>query len=92
MEGWDVTGVDPSRDGIREGRKAFPTLHLEEGSASEVLAGRFGRYPVGISLEVVKHAYAQREYARTLFVVVEPGGTPIVSNPIMAVSRFMPLQ
>lgn len=80
-EGWDVTGVDPSRDGIREGRKAYPALHLEEGSAYEDLAERFGRFPIVISLEVVEHVYAPRDYARTLFDLVEPGGTAIISTP-----------
>lgn len=34
-----------------------------------------------ISLEVVEHVYAPRDYARTLFDLVEPGGTAIVSTP-----------
>lgn len=34
-----------------------------------------------ISLEVVEHVYAPRDYARSLFNLVEPGGTAIVSTP-----------
>lgn len=34
-----------------------------------------------VSLEVVEHVYAPRNYARTLFDLLEPGGTAIVSTP-----------
>jgi 2-polyprenyl-6-hydroxyphenyl methylase/3-demethylubiquinone-9 3-methyltransferase len=80
-EGWSVTGVDPSTDGIAAAKAAYPELHLEVGSAYEDLVSRFGRFPVVISLEVVEHVYAPREFARTLFDLGEPGGTMIASTP-----------
>lgn len=80
-DGWEVTGVDPSTEGIREARRAFPYLKLSHGSAYDELASIHGRFPVVISLEVVEHVYAPRDYARTLFDLVEPGGTAIVSTP-----------
>jgi 2-polyprenyl-3-methyl-5-hydroxy-6-metoxy-1,4-benzoquinol methylase len=81
LDGWDVTGVDPSTKGIAAANITFPSLKLEAGSAYDDLAARFGRFPVVISLEVVEHVYAPRDYARTLFDLVEPGGTAIVSTP-----------
>jgi 2-polyprenyl-6-hydroxyphenyl methylase/3-demethylubiquinone-9 3-methyltransferase len=80
-DGWDVTGVDPSSEGIAEAKIAYPHLRLEQGSAYDDLASRFGRFPVVISLEVVEHVYSPRDYARTLFDLAEPGGTAIVSTP-----------
>lgn len=80
-DGWSVTGVDPSSEGIALANKAFPQIRLELGSAYDDLAAKYGRFPVVISLEVVEHVYAPREYARTLFDLVEPGGTAIVSTP-----------
>lgn len=80
-EGWDVTGVDPSTEGITRANLAYPQLRLETGSAYDDLALRYGRFPVVFSLEVVEHVYAPRDYARTLFDLVEPGGTAIVSTP-----------
>lgn len=80
-EGWEVCGVDPSSEGIAAANLTFPQLRLEQGSAYDDLAARFGRFPVVISLEVVEHVYAPRHYARTLFDLVEPGGTAIVSTP-----------
>ena len=80
-QGWSVTGVDPSVEGIVEGRRAYPDLQLEEGSAYDDLAAKYGCFPVVLSLEVVEHVYAPKDYARTLFDLVEPGGTAIVSTP-----------
>ena len=73
-DGWDVTGVDPSSEDIAEAKEAFPELRLAQGSAYEDLVAIYGRFPVVISLEVVEHVYAPRDYARTLFDLVEPGG------------------
>ncbi len=81
MEGWDVTGVDPSYEGIAQARKAYPALQLEEGSAYDDLATKYGCFPAVVSLEVVEHVYAPRDYARTLFNLVEPSGVAIISTP-----------
>jgi 2-polyprenyl-6-hydroxyphenyl methylase/3-demethylubiquinone-9 3-methyltransferase len=34
-----------------------------------------------LSLEVVEHVYAPRDYARTVFDLLEPGGVAIISTP-----------
>lgn len=81
QQGWNVTGVDPSREGIAQANAQWPQLKLFEGSAYDDLAGRFGRFPVVTSLEVVEHVYSPRKYAATLFSLLEPGGTAIVSTP-----------
>lgn len=76
-----MTGVDPSSEGIAEAKEAFPKLRLAQGSAYEDLVATYGRFPVVISLEVVEHVYAARDYAQTLFELVEPGGGAIISTP-----------
>jgi len=78
---WLVTGVDTSTEGIRQARASYPTLTLFEGSAYDDLAGCYGRFPVVLSLEVVEHVYAPRDYARTVFELLEPGGIAIISTP-----------
>ncbi len=80
-QGWDVTGVDPSVEGIAQAQAAYPALRLAQGSAYDDLVSRYGRFPRVLSLEVVEHVYAPRHYARTLFDLVEPGGMAIVSTP-----------
>lgn len=79
--GWSVTGVDPSSEGIAVANREYPNLQLELGSGYDDLAAIYGTFPLVISLEVVEHVYAPRDYARTLFNLVEPGGTAIVSTP-----------
>jgi 2-polyprenyl-6-hydroxyphenyl methylase/3-demethylubiquinone-9 3-methyltransferase len=79
--GYVVTGVDPSDDGIAQARKAFPNLALSAGSAYDDLSGRFGTFPALISLEVVEHVYAPRDYAACVYRLLEPGGTAILTTP-----------
>jgi 2-polyprenyl-6-hydroxyphenyl methylase/3-demethylubiquinone-9 3-methyltransferase len=80
-EGYDLCGVDPSVEGVAQAQAAHPNLCLEIGSAYDDLVARYGRFPAVISLEVVEHVYAPRDYARTLFDLVEPGGIALVSTP-----------
>ncbi len=79
--GWDITGIDPSVEGIEQARKAYPELKLAQGSAYDNLVEIYGTFPVLMSLEVVEHVYAPREYAKTAFNLLEPGGTAIFSTP-----------
>ena len=62
-DGYDLWGVDPSTEGIAHAKAAHPNLRLEIGSAYDNLAGRYGRFPAVISLEVVEHVYAPRNFA-----------------------------
>jgi 2-polyprenyl-6-hydroxyphenyl methylase/3-demethylubiquinone-9 3-methyltransferase len=78
---WQVTGVDPSSEGIARAKKCHPHLRLESGSAYDDLAAKYGRFPVVVSLEVIEHVYAPRQYVRTLFDLVETNGIAIISTP-----------
>jgi 2-polyprenyl-3-methyl-5-hydroxy-6-metoxy-1,4-benzoquinol methylase len=79
--GYEVTGVDPSEDGIALGREFYPGLKIYQGSAYDDLPARFGIFPIVLSLEVVEHVYDPRAYARTLYELVAPDGIAIVSTP-----------
>jgi 2-polyprenyl-6-hydroxyphenyl methylase/3-demethylubiquinone-9 3-methyltransferase len=79
--GYDVMGVDPSREGIEQSQASHPELKLYTGSAYDDLRSQYGEFPAVYSLEVVEHVYAPREYAATLFSLVAPGGVAIVSTP-----------
>ena len=80
-DGWDVTGIDASREGITLAQERYPELKLEIGSVYDELAVKYGTFPVVYSLEVVEHLYDPRSFARTLYSLLEPGGTAIVSTP-----------
>jgi 2-polyprenyl-6-hydroxyphenyl methylase/3-demethylubiquinone-9 3-methyltransferase len=79
--GWEVSGVDPSEQGIAQANARFPAIPLRIGSAYDDLASQYGTFPVVVSMEVVEHVYAPRHYAATLFSLIEGGGTAIVSTP-----------
>jgi 2-polyprenyl-6-hydroxyphenyl methylase/3-demethylubiquinone-9 3-methyltransferase len=79
--GYTVTGVDPSEEGIRLAREHYPGLDLHPGSAYDDLAGRYGRFPVVVSLEVVEHLYYPRKFAQAVFDLLTPGGIAVVSTP-----------
>jgi 2-polyprenyl-3-methyl-5-hydroxy-6-metoxy-1,4-benzoquinol methylase len=79
--GWDVTGVDPSTEGIARALESYPSLKLFSGSAYDNLQECYGAFPVVTSFEVVEHVYFPREYAATLFSLCESGGTVIISTP-----------
>lgn len=79
--GWDVTGVDPSAEGIVLAQRHYPKLKLNTGSAYEDLAAKYGKFRAVLSLEVVEHVYFPRKYAATLYSLLEPGGMAIISTP-----------
>jgi len=81
QQGYQVTGVDVSVQGVEQAQQRQPHLSLQLGSAYDRLAETYGRFPIVISLEVVEHLYAPRAFARTLYDLVEPAGTAIISTP-----------
>jgi 2-polyprenyl-6-hydroxyphenyl methylase/3-demethylubiquinone-9 3-methyltransferase len=62
-------------------REHYPGLDLHPGSAYDDLAGRYGRFPVVVSLEVVEHLYYPRKFAQAVFDLLTPGGIAVVSTP-----------
>jgi 2-polyprenyl-6-hydroxyphenyl methylase/3-demethylubiquinone-9 3-methyltransferase len=54
---------------------------LEEGSCYDDLRSRFGTFPLLLSLEVVEHVYAPRDYAWCVANLLQPGGLAIISTP-----------
>jgi 2-polyprenyl-6-hydroxyphenyl methylase/3-demethylubiquinone-9 3-methyltransferase len=79
--GFGITGIDLSESGIALAKAAHPNCRFEVASVYDDLAAQFGRFPLVVSLEVVEHVYDPGRYARTLYDLLEPGGTAIVSTP-----------
>lgn len=79
--GFDVTGVDPSDQGINQAKINYPHLKLNPGSAYDDLRAQYGQFPAVVSLEVIEHVFDPRHYAATLYDLVSPGGHGIVSTP-----------
>jgi len=79
--GIEVTGVDASEEGIAQAHQAYPDLNLNLGSAYDDLKNQYGQFPVVISLEVIEHLYFPRKFAKTIYSLLEDGGTAIISTP-----------
>jgi 2-polyprenyl-6-hydroxyphenyl methylase/3-demethylubiquinone-9 3-methyltransferase len=79
--GFQITGVDPSAEGVAQARAAFPQLQIEQGSAYDDLARTYGTFPVVISLEVVEHVYSPRDFMRTVCELLQAGGMAVLSTP-----------
>ena len=79
--GIEVTGVDASEEGIAQAHQSYPDLNLHLGSAYDDLRNQYGQFPLVISLEVVEHLYSPRKFATTIYDLLEPGGTAIISTP-----------
>src|SRR4029077_18258917 len=59
--GYEVTGIDPSDQGIGQANQRYPFLKLSKGSAYDDLVNQYGQFPVVLSLEVVEHVYSPRK-------------------------------
>jgi 2-polyprenyl-3-methyl-5-hydroxy-6-metoxy-1,4-benzoquinol methylase len=79
--GFEVTGVDASAEGISQAHQSYSDLNLHLGSAYDDLRNQYGQFPVVISLEVVEHLYFPRKFAKTIYNLLEVGGTAIISTP-----------
>lgn len=80
-QGYEVVGVDPSTTGIRQARAAYPDVHYIQASAYAPLPDRLGTFSIVVSLEVIEHLYDPVQYASTVFDLLAPAGTAILSTP-----------
>ncbi len=78
---FEVTGVDPSEQGVKVANKQFPHLHIFQGNAYEPLADKYGTFPIVISLEVVEHCFYPRKFAASFYELLSTGGVGIISTP-----------
>lgn len=78
--GYQVTGVDPSADGIARARRNYPEVEFHLGSAYDDLS-HLGRFRAVVSLEVIEHCYAPRAFARAVFDRLVTGGEAFISTP-----------
>ena len=81
--GYRITGVDPSEQGIGMARENYPLGDWRQTLAHPGLLGDLDEpaFDAGISIEVVEHVYAPRDWARCCFECIRPGGFLICSTP-----------
>jgi 2-polyprenyl-6-hydroxyphenyl methylase/3-demethylubiquinone-9 3-methyltransferase len=81
--GYAVVGIDPSASGIEVARQAYPGIRFEQRVVSPRVCDELGEPPfdVIVSLDVVEHLYAPRDWALGCFHALRPGGTLVCSTP-----------
>lgn len=81
--GYDVTGIDPSREGIELARELHPEGRWEQLEAGPTLPEILDTEPfdIVVSTEVVEHVYAPRLWAQGCLRCLRPGGLLICSTP-----------
>ena len=79
--GYDVTGVEPSEQGVTVARQYAPMCKFHVGTGYDDLAAIHGQFPIVICMEVIEHCYYPRKLAETFYDLIEPGGIGIMSTP-----------
>ena len=81
LAGIDVVGVDPSPSAVAQAHRAHPGLKVYEGSGYDDLTSLHGHFQVVTCLEVIEHCFSPRQIARSIWSLLEPGGTALLSTP-----------
>lgn len=89
--GYDITGIDPSSDGIKIANSAYPNLNLYAGSTEEDLRSKYGLFDAVLSLEVVEHVYSPKLFAERVRSLLMPGGIAIISTPYHGYAKNLAL-
>lgn len=80
-QGFQVLGVDPSREGIELAQVNFPHLSLEIGHSGDNLQTRFGSFDLVYSLEVIEHVFDPFEFIEDISTILNKEGYVILSTP-----------
>lgn len=82
-QGAQVVGVDASEEGVRIARRHVPRARFEPLRATPGLLDDLQERPFDavLSLEVIEHLYAPRDWARACFSALRPGGLLVCSTP-----------
>jgi 2-polyprenyl-3-methyl-5-hydroxy-6-metoxy-1,4-benzoquinol methylase len=78
--GFDVMGIDPSRDGVSIANQAFPNLLISQASAYDDLPSRFGVFDIVICLEVIEHLYSPHILTNNINCLLKDDGICILST------------
>jgi len=79
--GYDVTGVEPSADGIEAAGKTQSTAKFVQMSAYDLCPEKLGDFDIVVSFEVIEHVYDPRQFVRAALSVLKPGGSIFFSTP-----------
>ena len=80
-KGFEVIGIDTSKDGIDIAKKAYPNIEFKMVSAYDELIDISGKVDVAIVADVIEHLYSPKTLIKNVDSVLKPGGMLIISTP-----------
>lgn len=78
--GYEVTGIDASRSGIRIAQNAYPKVKFVEALINRELTG-FNSFDLVISSDVIEHLYRPSDLLEAAFSILKPGGHLLLGTP-----------
>ena len=80
LHGYQVTGIDASRSGIRIAQRAYPEVKFVEALINRELSA-FGNFDLVISSDVIEHLYCPSDLVEVSFSLLKPGGHLLLGTP-----------
>jgi 2-polyprenyl-3-methyl-5-hydroxy-6-metoxy-1,4-benzoquinol methylase len=78
--GYEVTGIDASRSGIRIAQQTYPEVKFVEALINRELTG-FQTFDLVISSDVIEHLYRPSDLLEAAFSLLKPGGQLLLGTP-----------
>ena len=80
--GYDVTGIDASRSGIRIAQRSYPSATFVEARLDQDIQ-QLGlpEFDLVISSDVIEHLYRPSDLVATVYSVLKPGGHVLLGTP-----------
>lgn len=78
--GYEVTGIDASRSGIRIAQQTYPQVKFVESVINAELTG-FENFDLVISSDVIEHLYRPSDLLEATHALLKPGGHLLLGTP-----------
>jgi 2-polyprenyl-3-methyl-5-hydroxy-6-metoxy-1,4-benzoquinol methylase len=78
--GYQVTGIDASRSGIRIAQHTYPDARFVEGLINRELTN-LGNFDLVISSDVIEHLYRPSDLLEAALSILKPGGHILLGTP-----------
>lgn len=79
--GYQVTGIDASRSGIRIAQGAYPNVNFVESLIDQNLAETVHSFDLVISSDVIEHLYRPSDLLEAAFTLLKPQGHLLLGTP-----------
>ena len=82
--GFEMSGIDLSDGGVARAKARYPAISFRKVSVYDDFLAAFDQAPAFdaiISVEVIEHLYAPRDFIKQAYAALKPGGLLILTTP-----------